>query len=248
MQFRQDGEWVIGVGERLRVAMSGFLACGLLAGALASTGCAAKRGIASGVQDVSPPVVSSPLPMAERMVVGIARFSNETTYGSGLFVDEHGDRIGKQASDCLAKHLVATQRFRVVERQDLGRIKQEADLKPTGGDFRQQLTGAEALIVGSVVELGRETTGTSILVGKSKQQRARARVVLRLMDAKTGEVFASAEGTGEATVKTSSALGFGGQAAYDSTLEGKAIDAAIVNMMNNIVTNLDARRGSHFGP
>jgi hypothetical protein len=36
-------------------------------------------------------------------------------------------------------------------------------------------------------------------------------------------------------------LGFGGAAGFDSTLEGKAIDAAIVNMINNIVSTLDSR-------
>ena len=92
--------------------------------------------------------------------------------------------------------------------------------------------------------MGRETTGTSWFVGRSKQQRARARVVLRLANPRTGEIFYTQEGTGDATIEASSTLGFGGSAGWDSTLDGKAIDAAIVNMMNNLVRTLDARRGS----
>jgi curli biogenesis system outer membrane secretion channel CsgG len=108
--------------------------------------------------------------------------------------------------------------------------------------FRKHLTGVDALILGSVAELGRETTGKSWFVGRSKQQRARARVVLRLADPRSGEVFYTQEGSGEATIEATSTLGFGGSAGWDSTLDGKAIDAAIVNMMNNVVRTLDARR------
>jgi curli biogenesis system outer membrane secretion channel CsgG len=111
----------------------------------------------------------------------------------------------------------------------------------TETEFKQNLVGVDALIMGSVVELGRDTTGGVWLVGKEKTQRARARVVLRLVDPKTGAVFYSQEGSGEASISSSSTLGFGGTAGFDSTLEGKAIDAAIVNMINNVVSTLDAR-------
>lgn len=214
----------------------------LLTLAVVAAGCAPKRAIHEDVTDRGPSVTVAPLPEAERMTLGIARFSNETHYGTGLFVDEYGDRIGKQASDSLARHLVATQRYTVVERQDLGRLEKEAKLMGLSEEeFQKQLKGVDALILGSVVELGRETTGESWLVGGSKQQRARARVVLRLVDPRTGEVFYTAEGSGDATVEATSTLGFGGNAAFDSTLEGKAIDAAIVNMLNNVVAGLNTR-------
>lgn len=93
-------------------------------------------------------------------------------------------------------------------------------------------------------DLGRETTGGIWLLGKQKTQRARARVVLRLVDPKTGELFYTQEGSGDATISSSATLGFGGTTGFDSTLEGKAIDAAIVNLMNNVVKTLDARRSS----
>ena len=206
-------------------------------------GCAPpERTVRENVIDPGPVVSSRPLPNSQRMTVGIARFSNESHYGAGLFVDKHGDRIGKQASDSLAHHLMKTERFIVVERQDVGRLEDEAQLMGRSAkEFRTGLKGVDALIVGSVVELGRETTGQGWLVGRSKEQRARARVVLRMVDPRNGENFYSAEGSGEATLTMSSTLGFGGRAGYDSTLVGKVIDAAIVNMMNNVVATLDAR-------
>jgi len=214
----------------------------VLAAVLLTSACVS-RAIHENIEDKGPQVVSVPLPPSERMVIGIGRFTNESVYGSGLFTDESGDRIGKQASDMLARHLLATQRFTVVERQDIGRLRTESALMGLSEEqFKKNLKGVDALVLGSVVELGRETTGGVWLLGKEKTQRARARVVLRLVDPRSGELFYSQEGSGEATVSASATLGFGGTAGFDSTLEGKAIDAAIVNLMNNVVNTLDARR------
>jgi len=207
--------------------------------------CAPTRTINEGVADRGPAVAVAPLPTGERMKIAIGRFTNESTYGAGLFTDQSGDRLGKQASDMLSNHLVETQRFVVVERPDLGRLKAEAKLMGLSEEeFRKNLTGVDALILGSVAELGRETTGSLWFVGRSKEQRARARVVLRLADPRTGQIFYTQEGSGEATIKASSTLGFGGSAGWDSTLDGKALDAALVNMMNNVVRTLDARRST----
>ena len=201
------------------------------------------RTVQEGVKDPGPRVAVRPLPPTERMTVGIARFTNESIYGSGLFTDASGDRIGKQASDLLARHLMATQRFNVVERQDIGKLVTEADLMGISKEqFKQNLKGVDALILGSVAELGRDTTGNTWLLGKQKTQRARARVVLRLVDPKTGQLFYTQEGSGEADLSSSSTLGFGGATGFDSTLEGKAIDAAIVNVINSVAQTLDARR------
>lgn len=210
---------------------------------LGTTACVS-HSINEGVVDKGPQVFTSGrLPSNERMSIAIARFTNESVYGSGLFTDASGDRIGKQASDLLARHLMAAQRFNVIERQDINKLQSEAALMgKTEQEFKQNLKGVDALIMGSVAELGRETTGSSWLIGKDKEQRARARVVIRLVDPQTGEVFYSQEGAGDATVSATSTLGFGGTAGFDSTLEGKAIDAAIVNMINNIVNTLDSRR------
>lgn len=205
------------------------------------SGCVSRE-INENVQDRGPQVAFSPLPASSRMTIAISRFTNESVYGSGLFTDKSGDRIGKQAADLLSRHMMATQHFNVVERQDINKLKSEAELMgKSEAEFKQNLMGVDALIMGSVVELGRDTTGGIWLVGKEKTQRARARVVLRLVDPKTGAVFYSQEGSGEASISSSSTLGFGGTAGFDSTLEGKAIDAAIVNMINNVVSTLDAR-------
>jgi curli biogenesis system outer membrane secretion channel CsgG len=217
----------------------------LVLAVLMTGGCAPNRQINEGVVDRGPMVRAAPLPNSERMTIAVGRFTNESPYGAGLFTDDSGDRLGKQASDLLANHLVETGRFRVVERPDLGRLAAEAKLSGLSDqEFRKGLIGVDALIIGSIAELGRETTGSSWLVGRSKQQRSRARVVLRLVDPRSAEVFYTQEGSGDATIEASSTLGFGGSAGWDSTLDGKAIDAAIVNMMNNLVQTLEAQKVS----
>ncbi|MCQ8179763.1 curli production assembly protein CsgG [Methylomonas sp. SURF-1] len=213
----------------------------LTASLISFTGCVS-RDIHEAVEDRGPQVAFAPLPQASRLTVAVSRFTNESVYGSGLFTDQSGDRIGKQAADLLSRHLMATQHFNVVERQDISKLKSEAELMgKSEPEFKQNLLGVDALIMGSVVELGRDTTGGVWLIGKEKTQRARARVVLRLVDPKTGQVFYSQEGSGEASISSTATLGFGGTAGFDSTLEGKAIDAAIVNMINNVVSTLEAR-------
>lgn len=223
--------------------MHGLRALPLLFAVIILCGCV-KRNIEQDVSDRGPQVMTSrPLPPADRMTVAIARFTNESIYGSGLFTDAAGDRLGKQAADLLARHLMQTQRFNVVERQDIGKLEAEAALMgKSSSQFKQNLAGVDALILGSVAELGRDETGSSWLVGKQRTQRARARVVLRMVDPTTGQVFYSQEGSGDATLSSTSTLGFGGTSGFDSTLEGKAIDAAIVNLMNNVVQTLDSRR------
>jgi curli biogenesis system outer membrane secretion channel CsgG len=167
--------------------------------------------------------------------IAIGRFSNETRYGAGLFVDQQNDRIGKQASDMLATELTRSGKFIVLERQDLGKLEAERLLtgaSPT--DVRQSLVGVDALILGSVVEFGRETTGDRQVFQRSKRQTARARVNVRLVDPVTSHVFFAADGTGEASTEVSTTLGFGGQAAFDSTLDDKAIAGAVVDLVDRL--------------
>ena len=73
------------------------------------------REIHDSVQDSGPQVVFAPIPAANRITVAVSRFTNESIYGSGLFTDQNGDRIGKQAADLLSRQLLASQHFNVVE-------------------------------------------------------------------------------------------------------------------------------------
>lgn len=170
--------------------------------------------------------------------LAIGRFSNETRYGRSLLTDANADPLGKQASDMLASRLVGSNRFLVFERQDLGRI---ADEQKRNGTSASDLIGVDALVLGSVTEFGRSTTGKAGFLSSTKVQTARAKVEVRLADARTGHIFFSASGTGEASTESGEVAGYGSRADYDATLNDRAIGAAISDVLTALMNKLEER-------
>lgn len=178
---------------------------------------------------------SIPTLKTRKRKVAIARFSNETRYGRTL-TPAGQDPLEKQASDMLASRLVASQQFLVFERPDLSVVQREqARLKDAN------LVGVDVLILGSITEFGRATTGESGFLSKTKKQTARAKVEIRLVDARTGHAFFSAMGSGEASTATGEIAGFGSVADYDATLNDRAIGAAISDVQNSLLARLQER-------
>lgn len=168
--------------------------------------------------------------------IAIGRFTNESNYGRALMTDQDYDRIGKQASDMLASKIVKSGKFIVFERPDLTKVQREQALT---GDAA--LIGVDSLIIGSVTEFGRSVSGKVGFMSSTKVQTARAKVEIRLVDVKTGQVFFSASGTGEASTESGEIAGFGSRADYDATLNDRAISAAISDVIDRLVATLDER-------
>ena len=166
--------------------------------------------------------------------VAIARFSNETKYGQSFFVDENKDVIGKQAMDILSAKLAATGKFILLERADIDKINKELEM---GGLSKLNIT-ADYLIVGSVSEFGRKEVSDVGVFSRVKKQVAYAKVNVRLIDVRTGQIIYSTEGEGEAFSEAGTVMGVGAKAGYDSTLNDRAISAAISKMVNNIIETL----------
>ena len=57
--------------------------------------------------------------------VAIGRFSNETQYAKGLFYDKENDPMRKQAMDILSTKLAASEKFILLERDDLSLLVEE---------------------------------------------------------------------------------------------------------------------------
>lgn len=169
--------------------------------------------------------------------IAIGRFSNETRYGKTFLRDGDQDPLGKQASDMLSARLIESGGFLVFERPDISKLKEEASL--TGQEMN--LIGVDALILGSVTEFGRATEGQTGFFSSTKRQRAHSKVDVRLVDPKTGYVFFSATGAGESSSEVGNVAGFGNRAGYDSTLNDKAIGAAINDVINDLIAKLDER-------
>lgn len=178
------------------------------------------------------------MPVAKRYKrkVAIIRFTNETNYGKALMSDQDFDRLGKQASDMLSSRLVKSGNFMVFERTDIKKIQQEQSISGGG------LIGVDTVILGSVTEFGRSISGKSGFMSSTKMQLARAKVEIRLVDIKTGQAYFSATGAGEASTESGEIAGYGSRAAYDATLNDRAIAAAITDVIDKLVSTLDERK------
>ena len=163
--------------------------------------------------------------------VAVGRFSNETQYAKGAFYDKDNDPMGKQALDILSAKLAATDKFILLERNDLASLLAEVE---KGGQAMQGI-GADYLIIGSITEYGRKNTGEQKVFSNTKTQTVEAAVSISLVDVSTGLIIYSDEAKGSAETSTKSTLGIGGAAGFDATLSDKAISAAIAQLVENIV-------------
>ncbi|WP_336366420.1 CsgG/HfaB family protein [Marinobacter sp. C2H3] len=166
--------------------------------------------------------------------VAIARFSNETKHGNSFLLDNNNDRIGKQAMDILSARLTETGKFLMLERADLGKVREEQSLD----DLDSQRVGADYLIIGSVSEFGRSTESEVGIFSRNKVQTARAKVNVRLVDVHTGQIVFAQEGAGTATAEANRVFGVGNTAGYDSSLDDAALSSAISKLVSELIGNL----------
>jgi len=173
-----------------------------------------------------------------RNPISIGKFDNRSSFMRGIFTDGV-DRLGSQAKTILITHLQQTNRFSVLDRENMSEIKQEAALAKTN----QALKGARYVVTGDVTEFGRKEVGDHQLfgiLGRGKQQIAYAKVALNVVDVQTSEVVYSAQGAGEYSLSNREVVGFGGTASYDSTLNGKVLDLAIREAVDSLVAGIDS--------
>jgi curli biogenesis system outer membrane secretion channel CsgG len=167
--------------------------------------------------------------------VAIARFGNEAQYAkSALFGVGNDYNAEKQSTDILTAKLSNSGKFILLERSDIDLVNKEAK------DFNldQLKIGSDYLIVGSVSEFGRKSMADTGVFTRNKIQVAYAKVNVRLIDVKTGLVVFAQEGSGEAKSEAGTAFGVGMHVGYDSTLNDKAISAAISSVVDGLMTNL----------
>jgi curli biogenesis system outer membrane secretion channel CsgG len=184
------------------------------------------------------PVAATRTYHGTRSAISVGKFDNRSTYLRGLFSDGV-DRLGGQAKTILVGHLQETNRFNVLERDNMEEIAQEARLSGK----QQTLKGAEYTITGDVVEFGRKETGDSELfgiLGSGKKQVAYSKVTLNVINVLTSEVVYSVSGAGEYALSNREVIGFGGTASYDSTLNGKVLDLAVREAVDHLVEGMES--------
>ena len=214
------------------------LSAALAAAALfALAGCAIESSRTVQVEKVQ----SAATPYAgARVPVSVGKFDNRSSYMRGVFSDGV-DRLGSQAKTTLVSHLQQSQRFSVLDRDNMAETGQEAKLQGTA----QALRGAAYVVTGDISEFGRKEVGDHQLfglLGRGKSQVAYAKITLNVVNSLTAEVVFSARGAGEYELSNREVLGFGGTAGYDATLNGKVLDLAMREAVDALVAGRDAGR------
>ena len=213
-----------------------FLAgCVLLGSVGLIAGCATEQSRTLEVAKVA----SAGIPYSgTRSLISVGKFDNRSNYMRGIFTDGV-DRLGSQAKTILITHLQQTGRFNVLDRDNLGEIKQEAGFAKS----TQNIKGASYVITGDVTEFGRKEIGDKQLfgiLGRGKSQIAYAKVSLNVVNVATSEFVFSAQGAGEYSLDSREVIGFGGTSSYDSTLNGKVLDLAMREAVNNLVNGIQS--------
>lgn len=173
-----------------------------------------------------------------RVPVSVGKFDNRSSFMRGVFSNNE-DRMGSQAQTILVTHLQQSQRFSVLDRSIMSEIKQEAALKKQN----QNIKGADYVVTGDVTEFGRKDVGDRQLfgiLGRGKTQVAYAKVNLNIVNTLTSEVVYSSQGAGEYSLSEREVIGFGSTANYDATLNGKVLDLAIREAVNNLVSGIES--------
>ncbi|MFT7386804.1 MAG: curli biogenesis system outer membrane secretion channel CsgG [Candidatus Endobugula sp.] len=172
-----------------------------------------------------------------KTTLAVGNFNNRSSYLQGLF-SSNSDQLGNQAKTILKTHLQQTNRFKVVDRENLSLSKQEAELLKQS----QTVKGARYVVTGAVTEFGRKEVGDQQLfgiLGAGRKQIAYSKVSLNVVDVLTSEIIYSTQGAGEYQLDQRQVLGFGTASGYDSTLNGKVLNFAITEAVNNMTRDID---------
>ncbi len=202
---------------------------------LGVAGCATEHSHSVAVQQVES--ASRPY-VGPRAPIAVGKFDNRSSFMRGVFSDGV-DHLGSQAKTILITHLQQTNRFNVLDRDNLQEMKQEAGFKGKA----QAVKGADYVVTGDVTEFGRKEVGDHQLfgiLGRGKEQIAYAKVSLNIVNITTSEVVYSTQGAAEYSLSNREIIGFGGTASYDSTLNGKVLDMAIREAVERLAAAIDA--------
>ena len=166
---------------------------------------------------------------ALKKIIAVTRFSVSMADRNASYA------YAQAAYDSLVNRLQASGKFIVFEEGDFDTL--EKYVQSTGGSIKKRL--AQYMIVGTVNEVAKKTTGSSAFGITSTKTTVEASVTIRLIDTSTGQVIYAEEGSANSNNNKTSVNyhGFGISASgYDpKSLESTAISAAIDSLIDNII-------------
>lgn len=99
-------------------------------------------------------------------------------------------------------------------------------------------------LTGSVFSYSERIDYSSSSFSKSRSQIAEVKVEFFIKDALSNKILVSARGTGDATQKITQTLGFGAAGGSDTSLAHTALEQAIEQSLNRLITELEALKSA----
>lgn len=205
-------------------------------------------------------------PPARKVRIAVVDFDYATVHSGVSAIFGQNVDVGQGVSDLLVSYLVKDGSYSVIERAALERIMAEQNFSNSDrADASSaakigKLLGVDAILVGSVTQFGNDTKTTGVGGGGAglgriglggfnrKQSKAIVGLTARLVDVNTGEILASAEGTGESQRSSTSLTGGGGSwggfgagnvnfgnSNFQNTIIGEAVKAAVEKMSGGVI-------------
>jgi curli biogenesis system outer membrane secretion channel CsgG len=200
--------------------------------------------------------------------VAVLNFDYATVQSGVAAIFGTNQDIGKGVADLLVEKLVKSGQFRVIERKAIDKIMAEQNFSnsdradSTTAAKIGKLIGADAIVIGSITQFGRDdkktNVGGSVFGGQLSKyglggvgaSKAKAVVGLsaRLVSVNTGEILAVASGMGESTRSGTSLIGAGGGAGAaaaglidmtSSNFANTVLGEAVNNATQKLATELD---------
>ena len=199
----------------------------------------------------------------QKKAIAILNFDYSTVQSGVAAIFGTNQDIGKGVADLLVEKLVKSGQYRVIERKAIDKIMSEQNFSnsdradSTTAAKIGRLIGADAIVMGSITQFGRDDKKTNVGgsvfgsqmskygLGGVGASKAKAVVGLsaRLVSVNTGEILAVANGVGESTRTGTNLVGAGGGAGsaaaglldmtstnFANTVLGEAVNAATAKL------------------
>jgi curli biogenesis system outer membrane secretion channel CsgG len=202
--------------------------------------------------------------------VAVMNFDYSTVQSGIAAIFGSNQDVGKGVADLVVEKLVNSGTYSVVERKALDKILGEQNFSnsdrvdPTTAAKLGKMLGADAIVLGSIVQFGRDDKATNVSgsvfgdrlsrvgIGGVGQKKSKAVVAItaRVVNVNTGEILAVANGKGESTRSGTNLIGAGGGAGaaaagaldmrssnFASTVLGEAVNAAVLDLATQLDSN-----------
>jgi curli biogenesis system outer membrane secretion channel CsgG len=203
----------------------------------------------------------------QKRSVAVMDFDYATVQSGVAAIFGTNQDVGKGLADLIVEKLVKSGTYRVIERKAIQKILAEQNFSnsdrvdPNSAAKIGRLLGADAIIMGSITQFGRDdketNVGGNVIGGRlsrygiggvgRRNSKAVVGLTARMVSVDTGEILGVAAGKGESTRSGTSLLGGGGAAGaaanaaldmtstnFANTVLGEAVNAASGQLVNEL--------------